>query len=189
MATRAWPCWRQDFAVAACYKWLLGPYGIGVLYVAPRQQQGRPLEEGWIARQGSEDFAGLINYQDEYQPGAIRFDMGERSQFQLLPMAVAAMRQVLDWGVDSIAGSLCVLTTRIAEQASAMGLSVAPAESRAPHYLGLAFADGPPPGLLQILRARNVHVSVRGSSVRVTPHLYNNESDIERFFEALRASL
>jgi selenocysteine lyase/cysteine desulfurase len=178
-----------DFAVAACYKWLLGPYGIGVLYVAPRHQHGRPLEEGWIARQGSENFAGLINYQDEYQPGAIRFDMGERSQFQLLPMAAAAMRQVLAWGVDNIAASLSVLTTRIAEEASAMGLSVAPAENRAPHYLGLAFADGPPPDLLQNLRARNVHLSVRSSAVRVTPHLYNNESDIERFFDALRASL
>ncbi len=178
-----------DFAVAACYKWLLGPYGVGVLYVAPRHQQGRPLEEGWIVRKGSEDFAGLVDYQDEYQPGAVRFDMGERSQFQLLPMAAAAMRQILAWGVDDIAVSLNILTTRIAEEASAMGLSVAPAELRAPHYLGLAFAGGPPHDLLQSLRAHNVYVSVRGSSVRVTPHLYNNESDIEHFFEALRASI
>jgi selenocysteine lyase/cysteine desulfurase len=178
-----------DFAVAACYKWLLGPYGIGVLYVAPRHQQGRPLEEGWIARKGSEDFAGLVDYQDEYQPGAIRFDMGERSQFQLLPMAVAGMRQILAWGVNDIAASLSVLTARISKEASEMGLFVAPAELRAPNYLGLAFAGGPPPELLQNLRARNVHVSVRGSSVRITPYLYNDESDIERFFDALRASL
>jgi selenocysteine lyase/cysteine desulfurase len=178
-----------DFAVAACYKWLLGPYGIGVLYVAPRHQQGRPLEEGWIARKGSEDFAGLVDYQDEYQPGAIRFDMGERSQFQLLPMAVAGMRQILAWGVNDIAASLSVLTARIGKEASEMGLSVAPAELRAPNYLGLSFAGGPPPELLQNLRARNVHVSVRGSSVRITPYLYNDESDIERLFDALRASL
>lgn len=178
-----------DFAVAACYKWLLGPYGIGILYVAPRHQQGRPLEEGWIARKNSENFSGLVDYQDEYQPGAVRFDMGERSQFQLLPMAVAGMRQILAWGVDDIAASLGAITAQIGDEASAMGLSVAPAELRAPNYLGLAFASGPPPGLLENLRARNVHVSVRGSSVRVTPHLYNNDADIERFVDALRASL
>lgn len=178
-----------DFAVAACYKWLLGPYGIGVLYVAPRHQQGRPLEEGWIARKGSENFAGLVDYQDEYQPGAVRFDMGERSQFQLLPMAVEGMRQILAWGVEDIAASLAALTARIGEGAADMGLSAAPTELRAPHYVGLAFADGPPPELLANLRARNVHVSVRGSSVRVTPYLYNNDADMERFFAALRASL
>jgi selenocysteine lyase/cysteine desulfurase len=99
------------------------------------------------------------------------------------------MRQILAWGVNDIAASLGVLTARIGEEASEMGLSVAPAELRAPNYLGLAFAGGPPPDLLQNLRARNVHVSVRGSSVRVTPHLYNNKSDIERFFDALRASV
>ncbi len=178
-----------DFAMAACYKWLLGPYGIGVLYVAPRHQQGRPLEEGWIARKNSANFAGLVDYQDEYQSGAVRFDMGERSQFQLLPMAVAGMRQILAWGVEDIAASLGLLTARMGEEASAMGLAVAPAELRAPNYLGIAFSGGPPPNLLANLRARNVHVSVRGSSVRVTPYLYNNDSDIERFFSALQASL
>jgi len=60
---------------------------LGFLYVAPRHQQGRPLEHNWIVRAGSENFAGLVNYRDEMQPGARRFDVGERSNFALMPMA------------------------------------------------------------------------------------------------------
>ncbi|HKB49188.1 MAG TPA: aminotransferase class V-fold PLP-dependent enzyme, partial [Ktedonobacterales bacterium] len=51
---------RPDFLVAATYKWLLGPYSMGFLYAAPEWRDGRPLEFNWIAREGSEDFAGLV---------------------------------------------------------------------------------------------------------------------------------
>jgi selenocysteine lyase/cysteine desulfurase len=50
-----------DFVTVGTYKWLLGPYSAGFLYVAPRWQDGRPIEQGWIARKGSENFAGLVN--------------------------------------------------------------------------------------------------------------------------------
>jgi selenocysteine lyase/cysteine desulfurase len=104
---------HPDFLVAAGYKWLLGPYSLGFLYVAPKWQQGEPLEQNWIAREGSENFAGLVNYRDEFQPGARRFDMGERANFQLLPMAVAALRQILDWRVEEIALTLAHKTATI----------------------------------------------------------------------------
>src|SRR5437868_6458389 len=56
---------QPDFAIAANYKWLLGPYSIGVMYVAPKWQvQGRPLEENWIQRENARDFSGLIQYVD-----------------------------------------------------------------------------------------------------------------------------
>ena len=50
-----------DYLAVAGYKWLLGPYSLGYLYVAPRRQDGRPIEHNWIARRDSEDFAGLVN--------------------------------------------------------------------------------------------------------------------------------
>ena len=83
---------QPDFLVAATYKWLLGPYSLGFLYVAPTYRDGRPLEFNWIGRTGSEDFASLVDYHDAYQPGARRFDVGERSNIALMPMAVAALR-------------------------------------------------------------------------------------------------
>ena len=76
---------RPDFVVAACYKWLLGPYATGFLWVAPEHRGGRPLEEGWMGRRGAEDFARLVDYQPGYRPGGRRFDMGEAPNFALLP--------------------------------------------------------------------------------------------------------
>ena len=57
-------------------------------------RDGAPIEQNWIARAGSEDFARLVDYRDDYQPGARRFDVGQRTQFELVPMAIAALEQV-----------------------------------------------------------------------------------------------
>jgi selenocysteine lyase/cysteine desulfurase len=180
---------RPDYLVCAGYKWLLGPYSLGYLYVAPAHRDGRPLEENWITRAGSEDFARLIDYQEPYQPGARRFDVGERSNFALVPVGIVALEQLLAWGVERIAATLAARTAAIAERAAALGLSAAPAELRSPHYLGLRFAKGAPDALPERLAREQVYISVRGDSLRVTPHLYNDEADIERLFAVLRAAL
>lgn len=180
---------QPDFAVAATYKWLLGPYSLGFLYAAPRRQAGRPIEENWITRAGSEDFARLVDYQDAYEPGARRYDMGERSNFHLMPIAAAALRQILDWGVGRIAATLAARSRDIVARAAGLGFTTPPEEFRAPHFLGLRHAGGIPSTLLPALRERGVHVSVRGDSIRVTPHVYNDDEDVERLFEGLEAAL
>jgi selenocysteine lyase/cysteine desulfurase len=178
-----------DFAVCACYKWLLGPYMLGFLHVAPRWHQGRALEQNWIARGDSEDFAGLVDYRDDYAPGARRFDVGERASFHLMPMAVAALAQILDWDVANVAETLGERTRELVAHASALGLSALPEEQRPGHYLGLRFPRGVPDGLLAALAARQVYVSLRGDSLRVTPHLYNNAADLERLLDALASAI
>lgn len=174
-----------DFAVIAAYKWLTGPYSIGTLYVAPRHHGGMPLEENWIGRRGSEDFARLVDYQDKYQDGARRFDMGERSSFHLMPMFEAALTQLTEWQVPAIAATLAGVTADMAKQAHEMGFSSQPTSLRAGHFLGLGRDSGLPDGLVAKLAADRIHVSVRGTSIRVTPHLYNDEEDVARFFAAL----
>ncbi|MBZ0216314.1 MAG: aminotransferase class V-fold PLP-dependent enzyme [Fimbriimonadaceae bacterium] len=176
---------QPDFLICACYKWLMGPYSLGFLYVAPEWQQGDPLEETWLARRGSEDFRRLVDYQDEYQPGAIRFDMGERSQFHLAPMANAALKQLLDWGVKNIAATLKLKTDKIAAKARGLGLTPLPGNLRGGHYLGLSVPGGVPEALPAALADSQIFVSVRGDSIRVTPHLYNNEHDADRLIDAL----
>ena len=99
-----------DYLVATSYKWLLGPYSLGFLYVAPRHQQGRPLEEAWIVRRNAHDFRSLSDYEEGFAAGARRFDMGERANFALLPVAGAAIGQLLDWGVANIAETLGAMT-------------------------------------------------------------------------------
>lgn len=179
-----------DFLVAATYKWLLGPYGLGFLYVAPRHHEGRPLEHNWIDRLGSEEFSGLVDYQDGYQPGARRYDVGERGNFHVLPMTLPSLRQILDWGVDQIQATLAARSDGIAERARALGLETLPRSLRAGHYLGLRFPGGVPEGLAEGLAAERVYVSVRGrDAVRVTPHLWVNDGDEERLFAVLEAKL
>src|SRR4051812_13902754 len=112
-----------DYLAAASYKWLLGPYSVGFLYVAPRHQQGRPLEEAWITRAGAEDFRRLARNDDVLEPNARRFDMGERSNFALLPVAGAAIAQLIDWGVANISETLGQTNAAIAARLEEMGLS------------------------------------------------------------------
>jgi len=178
---------QPDFVVAASYKWLLGPYTLGFLYVAPHRQNSRPLEENWITRAGAQDFAGLVDYVDDYEPGARRYDMGERSCFHLMPVAIAAIAQILEWGVDRISATLAVRNRDIVQRATRLGFSAPPEEYRAGHFLGLRHEDGIPAALLDDLKARNVYVSVRGDSIRVTPHLFNDDEDVDRLFEALES--
>ncbi len=177
---------RPDFMVAAAYKWLLGPYGVSYLYVAPQHHDGRPLEQAWIARAGSEDFAGLVDYRDEYRTGARRFDAGEHTSFVLLPMALAALKQILAWGPVQVASRLGRINQQIAECAVELGYDLPPAAARNPHMLGLRFPGEVPEDLLESLRASKVYVSVRGKCIRVAPHLHVDEGDLARFLDLLR---
>jgi len=178
---------RPDFLVASAYKWLLGPYGIGFVYAEKRWREGTPIEHNWINRRGSEDFSRLVGYQDAFQPGARRYDVGERSNFALLPMANEALRRILDWGVDNVSETIGELTGLIEMEAKDRGIEAIPAERRARHMVGLKLGSAVAGDLAARLAGENVFVSVRGESVRVSPHLYNTERDVERLFAALAA--
>jgi selenocysteine lyase/cysteine desulfurase len=172
-----------DYAVAASYKWMFGPYSLGFLYVAPRRQQGRPLEEGWVTRRGAEDFRRLAAYEEALEPDARRFDMGERSNFALLPVAGAAIAQLLEWGVANISATLGAANLRLAERLAVHGILASP--DRAPHFMSVRFERGLPEGIEERLAAAQVHVSLRGDRMRITPHLYNDEADFDRLVHEL----
>lgn len=176
---------QPDFAVAACYKWLMGPYGIGMLYVDPKHHAGRPIEHNWINRAGSENFARLVDYRSDFQPGARRFDMGEKSNPPLLKGAVAAFDFLLEFGVEAIAETLAASTQAIADAAAAIGFASAQIGTRAPHFLALDLPADCPAGLTERLAERRVYVSLRSRSLRVTPHLYNDEGDRAALLAAL----
>lgn len=179
---------QPDFLVAASYKWLLGPYSLGFLYVAPRHHNARPIEHNWIIQAGSEDFTSLSNYSGDVRLrlGARRFDVGETSNFALMPMAIAALEQLLKWEVSRIATTIRALTGSLVKQAAELGLETVPDARRAPHYVGLRFPAGVPTDLSQRLEAERVFASVRArGALRVTPHVYNTETDIDRLIRAI----
>src|SRR5918994_2821561 len=126
---------RPDFLIAASYKWLLGPYGVGFMYVDDKHRDGQPIEHNWVNRHKSEAFSQLVDYQDAFQPGARRYDVGERSNFVLLPMAAEALRQILDWGVENVSETIGTLTDVIEQEATVRGIATIPKERRGRHLL------------------------------------------------------
>ena len=178
---------RPDLLVCASYKWLLGPYSLALCYLGERFDGGEPLEETWIAREGSEDFKGLVDYVDEYQPGAARFDVGERSNFILLPMQIAALEQLLEWTPEGIQRYTAELSRDMLARAVDLGYAVEDPAWRSSHLFGIRM----PPGLdlvavKEALARRRISVSLRGQSLRVAPHLYNDEGDLRALSDVLK---
>jgi selenocysteine lyase/cysteine desulfurase len=178
-----------DFAVAAGYKWLLCPYQASFLYVAPRHHDGRPLEESWAGRAGAENFSQLVPYKHDYQPGARRYDVGERSNFTLVAQALAALRQLHEWRVPRIAETLAAVTRELRERCSRFGLAPPPSTLPAPHILGFRLPSTAPKDLVARLASDGVHASVRGEWLRLSPHLHVSSADSDRLSQSLSRHL
>jgi selenocysteine lyase/cysteine desulfurase len=172
-----------DFVVFPTYKWLLGPYGRAFLYIAKRHQGGVPLEQTSHGRRAVRSEQDVYFSDTRFVENARRFDMGERDHFISMEMASIGMETMTDWGFQAIAARLAMLTARLADGLRGRNLSVPEAKVRAPHILSLVFRDGMPKGLIEALAAENVYVAQRLGRMRISPHVYNDESDIDRFIE------
>jgi selenocysteine lyase/cysteine desulfurase len=171
-----------DFLVFPTYKWVLGPYGRAFLYVANRWQDGVPLEQAGSHRAPyMRDLA--------YVPSARRYDMGERDHYISLEMASIGMELIADWGQAAIIERLGMLTGRLADGLRNSGVLVSDARVRAPHVLSLQFPGGLPDDLTARLEAENVFVSPRLGRIRISPHVYNDEADVDRFLDVFRRAV
>ena len=185
---------RPDFMACAGYKWMLGPYGFSYLYVAPQWHEGDPLEYNGHNMEEGDDFPKLAQLKDRYAIGARRFDAGERAHFTLAPAAAVTLKQLLAWDVTDIYRSLCKMTEQVRDLAESYELPTVPIEFSAGHFVGLRFPknrypDGPPLILRRILANQQVMLSLRGDTLRVTPHLYNDESDLSALGDCLTQAL
>lgn len=181
---------QPDALIVAGYKWLLGPYSVGYGWLGPRFDDGIPLEETWIGREKSEDFQNLVNYRDAYQPGALRYDVAERSNFALLPVAVASMEMVSRWRPERIQRYCRDLTADMLSEAAELGFSVEEEPWRAGHLFGVRMPAGLDlTGLRDALEKRNVVASLRGTALRLSPNVYNDSADITALLEGLREAV
>ncbi|MDF1573698.1 MAG: aminotransferase class V-fold PLP-dependent enzyme [Bacteroidales bacterium] len=176
-----------DALICAAYKWLMGPYSTALSFIHEDFNKGIPLEESWMTRPNAERFDRLTNYVKDYKPGAVRFDVGQSSNFIFLPMLDEALGQLLDWGIDEIQHYSRVLGAPLIDFFMARGTPVADEEHRAHHLMGLQL----PPGtngeeLLDELKARNVFVSLRGDNLRISLSVFNNEEDVGELIAAIK---
>ena len=138
-----------------------------------------------MARAGAEDFSRLSEFTDEYQAGARRYDMSEKSSFSNISGALAAHELLAEWDVENIASTLASTNLAIAAILDEQGFETMPAESRAPHFQGARLPGGDPRALAAALLDSGVYASVRGEYLRVAPYLYTDDEDLARFAEVL----
>lgn len=178
-----------DFLMFPTYKWTVGPYGRAFLYVAKRHQGGTPLEQTGAGRRAIAAEREPYLNDTRYVDNARRFDMGERDHFIGLEMASLGMELVKSWGSGPLVERLRHLTDRLDEGLRNTGIVTLARELRAPHILSLRFPKGVPAGLPERLAQDNVHVALRLGRLRISPHAYNDEEDVDRFVEAFKRAM
>lgn len=180
---------QPDALVCGAYKWLLGPYSMGMAYFGERFDNGIPIEESWMNRLESERFENLTAYQDEYKPKAHRYNMGENSQFIAVPMLSAALELIMAWGVENIQEYCRQLSSPYIDRLTEYGFKVEDPEFRGSHLFGLRFpAHVNLETVKKVMLERNVFVSYRSGAMRISPHLYNDRVDFERLLDVVEST-
>jgi len=178
--------WGVDFATADAHKWMLGPLGTGVLYVAERNlDRLRPLEPGWasVAHRESWDNLKLV-----YDPSARRFEGGSQTIDTILQMG-ASLDLILDAGVDRIWHHVDGLLDDAVDRLVALGAVILSDRSEHGRSGNVTFAiDGVDAvDLCARLEARHVICSPRGGGTRISPHGYTSPADIDALVDAVQA--
>jgi selenocysteine lyase/cysteine desulfurase len=177
---------RPDALVVHSYKAGLSNYGLGFAVLGARFAQGQPLEESWLMREGSDNFARLVDYEDRYAAGMRRYDTSLRANPSLIGMLEAACTLLLQWDPAATREYLLAIARPAVQRLRKAGFGIADEPLRAANIFGIALPAGmEPESVRQALVARRIHVSVRGASVRVSPHRHNDESDLMRLADAL----
>lgn len=180
---------RPDTLICAGYKWLMGPYSIGIAYIGEKFDKGIPLEENWINRLHSEDFSGLVDYEDRYHSGALRYEVGEHSNFILIPMFLRALQQLNQWGIDPIYRYIDEITSGAIEELINMGFILNSPDYRSPHLFGIRHPQINPGEISRLLQREKVYVSVRGKSIRVSVNVFNHKSNLDALVRVGRYAL
>jgi selenocysteine lyase/cysteine desulfurase len=177
---------QPDSLVCGGYKWLMGPYAIGLAYYGDYFNEGKPVEENWINRLNSEDFASLVSYQENYQPGALRYEVGEHSNFILVPMMIQALKQLNQWKPKNIQEYCGKITAQPLKKLVEFGFWVEDEKFRGRHLFGIRIPKGyDVTKAKETLIKKKISVSFRGDAIRIAPNVYNSEAEMMRLVNLL----
>ena len=173
-----------DFLSADGHKWLLSVEGCGVFYCAASAlDMVRPRIVGWRSVTDNQDFD---RYHTDLQPNAGRFEEGTPNTPGIFALG-AAIDLLLELGVPAIGERVLELTDRIVDGLRERGARLR--SPRGPHersgIVSFAMPEHAPADTLRRLDAAGVTAAVRRGGVRVSPHFYNTEAEIDRFIGAL----
>ena len=183
---------QPDFLAVDGYKWLISPNGAGFLYVRPEVRQWlRPNVIGW---RSDKDWHSV----ESLHHGAPRFsDAAERYEGGMLPFpSLFAMKEsvqlLTDLGIDAIEARVLELAAKLREELLALGGSGYPVhadDALDSQILLMRLPDVDSSQLAKRLQEREIHVSARRDYLRISPHFYNDESDVDAFIRAVKVHL
>lgn len=181
---------KPDALFCVGYKWLLGPFSLGLAYIGERFDNGIPLEENWINRENSNDFQNLTKYKSDYRPYASRYNMGESSNFHLVPILKDALDQINSWGVLNIQNYCKSIALKPIEMIKSLNLDVSYGEYQAKHLFGIKMPNSVKlKSIQQNLLEEQIYVSVRGENIRVSVSVFNTEEDMLKLYHCLKTNL
>jgi selenocysteine lyase/cysteine desulfurase len=178
-----------DVYAASAYKFLLGPYGCGIgLFSGPALERLGVGDVNWWSVKGAEDFNHLP-VQIDLRPGAQRYDAHETASFNnLLPLA-ESLRLLLEATPAAVQAHARSLGDRILARLPSALEPASPLEAPARSHILCLRAGNTALTLaaFERLRAAKIVAPLRGDRIRLSPHLYTSEADVDRLLAALRS--
>ncbi|KAA1247721.1 aminotransferase class V-fold PLP-dependent enzyme [Aquimarina sp. RZ0] len=178
---------EPDALICGGYKWLLGPYSIGMAYYSDAFNDGTPIEHNWMNRYNSEDFASLTQYENRYQEKAARYSVGESSNFVLTPMMIKAIEQLIEWQPKNIQNYCEQISKEMINKLRDLGYFIEDSQYRAHHLFGIYLPKHINSEKLKTsLKEAKIIVSFRGNAVRISCNVYNSKDDFMRLLNCFK---
>jgi selenocysteine lyase/cysteine desulfurase len=182
---------NPDALISVGYKCLYGPYGLGFGYFGEAFKNGMPIEFSWVNRINSHDFENLVNYQHTYREGAFRYNMGEQSNFILIPMLNAGLKQLISWGGAAVVQEHCKnITGNAIAELQQMGFIIEEENYRANHLFGIRVPENISiEKIRKAFDAGKISISIRANSIRCSNNLFNTVEDMQALVTSLKSVL
>jgi len=175
-----------DFLAADGHKWMLGPEGAGVFYIRQEHlDRLRPTGVGWNSVVDAHDFSHI---ELKFKPSADRYEGGSQNMVGMLGLA-ASVELLAQLGTENIARRLLEITDMACEKLTAIGCQIV-SHRDGEHRSGIVAFEVPevdPQALRQHCLQQQVVLSCRGGRLRISPHAYTNEDDLDRLAQAIKS--
>lgn len=175
-----------DFTVANGHKWLLSSFGIGTLYIQKKLLDDESeLKPPFFSQFGQEDREHFDNMRIRMSKNASKFELST-PHFPNIIALKAAIGYISKISILRIEERIRYLTQYLIDRLAELKIQVLSPLAEIHRSAIIVFKSRSPEHLVTYLGKRQIIVSARGGGIRVSPHFYNNEGDIDRLISALK---